>query len=958
MRPPARASRGIGQPVRVEVEQREPPAVLGHEDERGRDDGVGHAQARPRRPWPGGSCRPRGRPTGRPGRRPRRPTPSAAPSRLVAAGSGQMTVRLAWVDGGHRARVAEGQPNRSRSPSATAMTAPSSRRTAPASRCTPPAKRRSPSRPAQVPSRPACSPARTRTRSAGGVGDGQVGGVEHEHRRVGDDGDLATHQPVEDGQDRARQRSAERAVEDEHGERRQSMEGGPLARLRGQRSRAAPCSRSPLTMTPRTPIARARVRVSASIRDPTTRMVPANPTSRPPERSSPSLPVATWSRPRVGSTQGHDAAHRPAAGPDDDRRAGSHLADDARDRALDGLGELATGDAPATPPVEQQLALRDATARLGRHRVGDRDLHETRVAQPLRDRGAGHHRLAGRDQGAVTGRQRESDLDVLVDDRALPDQAQVTGHRLRVLGADRPAHSRDPAHSAVCQAASRSRRRSARSGRRSGTSRRSTRRPLRPPPTSMAKWRPRVPRRTVSRNRNSAVASLARRQVHELQAAGHQIELRGRAARVDDETARGAPGSQPGRRHDAAERRQEVVGEIGHDRQPLAGIRDRAQRPQEPGVVEGVLARAGPADDVDDGQGHGRGRHGRPDAARGDHEVRGRVAGPIRGRRREPHEGGPGCGHAQRGALARGVRPRGDAQLAHSVAQAMSVRRDRRPDEDAVDDGVVGVVRRDRSGRHDGDTCRPVLPTGRWRRPRPHACVVAQDDGLDPPVQHVGEGLGRRSDGTPRVIDGEGELQQQVGERTTVRRIADAVARPGRARPHRAGRRRPRTTASPSDMAPASTTGRVGRRVATAATSAASSRIAPRSSARGGSPAPARMASTSGPSRSARHRQGIGRFHARGTRSASRSVRLSRRGSPACVRSRPRWRGARAAGCGPRGAAAGRSARPRRPIPTASASSGSAARIRRPSRSMARSASPAAGWRANPAGATPRRHGR
>ena len=43
----------------------------------------------------------------------------------------------------------------------------------------------------------------------------------------------------------------------------------------------------PLTMTPRTPIARARVRASASTRDPITRIVPASPTSRDVERSRP-----------------------------------------------------------------------------------------------------------------------------------------------------------------------------------------------------------------------------------------------------------------------------------------------------------------------------------------------------------------------------------------------------------------------------------------------------------------------------------------------------------------------------------------------------------------------------------------------------------------------------------------------------------------------------------------------
>ena len=82
MRPPASASVGVGQAVRVDVEQRQAALVLGHEHEARRGDRVGHARGRPRRPWRGGSCRPRGRPTGRSGRRPaRRPTERRAEAR-------------------------------------------------------------------------------------------------------------------------------------------------------------------------------------------------------------------------------------------------------------------------------------------------------------------------------------------------------------------------------------------------------------------------------------------------------------------------------------------------------------------------------------------------------------------------------------------------------------------------------------------------------------------------------------------------------------------------------------------------------------------------------------------------------------------------------------------------------------------------------------------------------------
>ena len=52
-------------------------------------------------------------------------------------------------------------------------------------------------------------------------------------------------------------------------------------------------------------------------------------------------------------------------------------------------------------------------------------------------------------------------------------------------------------------------------------------------------------------------------------------------------------------------------------------------------------------------------------------------------------------------------------------------------------------------------------------------------------------------------------------------------------------------SSSASDIAPDRTIGTSGRRTATAETRAASSRIALRSSGRGGSPAPTRMASMS-----------------------------------------------------------------------------------------------------------------
>ena len=46
MSPPASASARVGEPVEVDVEQRQAAGVLGHEDEGRRVDRVGHAEAR------------------------------------------------------------------------------------------------------------------------------------------------------------------------------------------------------------------------------------------------------------------------------------------------------------------------------------------------------------------------------------------------------------------------------------------------------------------------------------------------------------------------------------------------------------------------------------------------------------------------------------------------------------------------------------------------------------------------------------------------------------------------------------------------------------------------------------------------------------------------------------------------------------------------------------------------
>ena len=344
--------------------------------------------------------------------------------------------------------------------------------------------------------------------------------------------------------------------------------------------------------------------------------------------------------------------------------------------------------------------------------------------------------------------------------------------------------------------------------------------------------------------------------------------------------------------------------------------------------------------------------HGRPDAARRHDQVRRRVRRPIRRCRRQAHEGGPGGRHAQRGTFTGGVGPGGDPKFSQAVAHAMAIRRDGGPDKDAVHDGIVGIVGRDgRLGDHR-EVGRSVLPTGRRRRPGPDARVVAQHDGLHPPVQDVRQRLRGRSDRSPRVVGGQGEFQQQVGERSTGRRRRGGQRR-GRARgrPRPGDRPRPRTRVTlghgPSqDDRPVGPSGRRGRHERGQLTDGTA---------------------LLGPRRDPRRRRGWRRRPSRaaaGTWPAGRGLHAGRPDSPAAARrggdersrgfarSRPRSRGGPADDRRPPGGqrVAGHAVRPE------SLDVGELRvrrSTRRPRMSMARSRRPPPGPRASRATATP-----
>ena len=134
------------------------------------------------------------------------------------------------------------------------------------------------------------------------------------------------------------------------------------------------------------------------------------------------------------TTEGHDARHGAARGPDGDRRAGPDLADDARDRRLERLGHLAGRDAPAAAPVEEELARRDADA-AGRVRARPVSgaVAEAGVAQPLGDRRPGDDRFARRHERPVARRESAA-----TDDRP----GRSTRRRSRRRARDRLASGR------------------------------------------------------------------------------------------------------------------------------------------------------------------------------------------------------------------------------------------------------------------------------------------------------------------------------------------------------------------------------------------------------------------------------------------------------------------------------------------------------------------------------------
>ena len=467
-------------------------------------------------------------------------------------------------------------------------------------------------------------------------------------------------------------------------------------------------------MTPRMPIARARVSVSASIRVPTTRIVPASPTSRPPGRSP---PLRAGGQAQLARASGRRASTMPrialAGRPERDRRARARTS-----RTMPATGASSgSGTSPVarrhlprhvnrssppssvwrTPAGPDPAVARPAGARRRVGRRRDRDLLEARRRAAARRSGAptttdSPTSTSGRSPGA-SGKTASTGDSI----------SRRHGHHDR---SDRrrsvmPALRAGPA---ACQARSCSRRPSARSGSRSGTSRRSTSRPLRPPATSMAKPRPRPPSRTVSRNRKSATAPSPGSSVDEGQLAGRQVARPLRTVAVDGEPCPAGPaGPQAGRHDQRPERRQQVVGEVAQDGPTLR--RRRGWRRAAPAARRG-RRRAG-------SRRAGAGR--RPGS--GPRATAASTARPRRRRRRGPghrsapcRRSRPAAGPARHGRPRRGGRgpPRSHRPTARSAARASGRGCGAGPIAVVVQartrstDVVVGFGRGEAGGRDDG----------------------------------------------------------------------------------------------------------------------------------------------------------------------------------------------------------------------------------------------------------------
>ena len=455
------------------------------------------------------------------------------------------------------------------------------------------------------------------------------------------------------------------------------------------------------------------------------------------------------------------------------------------------------------------------------------------------------------------------------------------------------------------------------------------------------------PSRTRSRNLNSATAVEPGGRSTSSRPPGTSSSSLVLVADVDDDAAGRLARPQAGRRHDAAERREEVVDEVREQDLALPVVRDRPERAEQPGVVERVLAGARPAHDVDVGQRHRRRRDRRPDPARHDH------AGPARGRGRSgwwppPAARGPPAPRPSGARRPRRPRP----PTARCAARASGRARDagrpgtwttrgcRRSRRRPARPGRPRRPARRPTGTADARPPEPGIATARaaasWprtmvsmRRSRTSASVR-----VPAPSARRGSSAGRASSSS-RSASGSGasgswpmpSSTNAAGASMTATGSGGDVAEDVERLGHRAPDRMIGT------LRPARRDRRDERRQLTdAATLVGTWRIARADDDR--LDRRDRAAAASSPA---------GRSSRRSPRSsASRSARPSRRGRPASARNRRRRPGVAVDGCAPRACGSASPGRPTMPSATSELRVG-AVRVRATSRSMAGSRSAPAG---------------
>ena len=244
--------------------------------------------------------------------------------------------------------------------------------------------------------------------------------------------------------------------------------------------------------------------------------------------------------------------------------------------------------------------------------------------------------------------------------------------------------------------------------------------------------------------------------------------------------------------------------------------------------------------------------HGRPDTTGGDDEVRDRAIVEARSRLRE-------TGRAARAAAIRRAAP-SPAASDHGAIRSSRIRSRIRCRSAGIVDHAITPSTTASSGSSGATAAAGTTPsrtveasppwpgTATARAAASWPSMIAStrrsssSASVRAPVARARRGSSAGSASSrSRSASGSGASGRDAGR-------APCAAGPSTTSPGRAPTS-PKTS-SASDIEPDRTTGTSGRRVATAATSVASSRIPPRSSARGGSPAPTTMPSTSRSSRS------------------------------------------------------------------------------------------------------------